>query len=55
MRGFTVDSDDRKTAAQRATELVQTRRRQPRSPAQRIAIAIAGIAILTALGSIGYV
>ena len=54
VRGFTVDSDDRKTAARRATELVQTRRRQPRSPAQRIAIAIAGIAILTVLGSVGY-
>jgi len=50
-----VDSNDRKAATLTTPELVQLRPRTPRSPAQRIAIAIAGIAILTALGTFGYV
>jgi voltage-gated potassium channel len=48
-----VDAEHRKTATSRAAELVQAR--PARSPAQRMAVAIAGIVILTGLGTVGYV
>ncbi len=50
-----MDSNDRKAASVTGPELAQVAPRPPRSPAQRIAIAIAGIAILTMLGTLGYV
>jgi len=50
-----VDSNDRKTTTVKPPELTQVRPHRPRSPAQRIAIAIAGITILTGLGTLGYI
>jgi voltage-gated potassium channel len=49
-----VDSRDRKIAAVTVPELARVRRHRPRSPAQRMAIAIAGMATITGLGTIGY-
>ena len=49
-----MDAKD-KTATVKAPELMRRRRHPPRSPAQRMAIAIAGIVILTGLGTLGYI
>lgn len=50
-----MDLKDRKSATDRAAELTRAAPRLPRSPTQRIAIAIAGIVILTGLGTLGYI
>jgi voltage-gated potassium channel len=50
-----VGFNDRKAVTMNGREPLPIRRREPRSPTQRIALAIAGITILTALGTLGYV
>ncbi len=50
-----VDSKHRKSAALDAPELMRVQPRPARTPAQRIAIAVAGIVILTGFGTLGYV
>jgi len=50
-----VDFIDQKTANMTASAMVQAGARRPRSPAMRMFIAIAGITLLTALGTIGYI
>ena len=50
-----VDSYDRKTVTVTGPDPIRVTRHTPRSPAQRMAIAIAGITLLTALGTLGYI
>jgi voltage-gated potassium channel len=50
-----VDSYDPKTVTETAPVPIRITRHTPRSPAQRMAIAIAGITLLTALGTLGYI
>ena len=53
--GFPVGSKDRKTATRMASKLMRARPQPPRSPARRMAVAIAGMTVLTGLGTLGYV